>query len=57
MSIYLAKYRFFHGSIGIEGRYGGMFYFEDIKMGLLAIPGEPPMVKYSRFSISEPDLN
>jgi hypothetical protein len=57
MSIYLAKYRFFHGSVRIEGRYGGMFYFEDIKMGLLAIPGEPPMVKYSRFSISEPDLN
>jgi hypothetical protein len=57
MSIYLAKYRFFHGSIKIEGRYGGMFYFEDIKMGLLAIPGEPPMVKYSRFSISEPELN
>jgi hypothetical protein len=57
MSIYLAKYRFFHGSVRIEGRYGGMFYFEDIKMGLIAIPGEPPMVKYSRFSISEPDLN
>jgi hypothetical protein len=57
MSIYLTKYRFFHGSVRIEGRYGGMFYFEDIKMGLIAIPGEPPMVKYSRFSISEPDLN
>jgi hypothetical protein len=57
MSIYLEKYRFFHGSVKIEGRYGGMFYFEDIKMGLLAIPGEPPMVKYSRFSISKPNLN
>ncbi len=57
MSIYLAKQRFFHGPVKIEGRYGGMFYFEDIKMGLVAIPGEHPLVKYSRFSITEPDLN
>lgn len=57
MSIYLAKQRFFHGPVKIEGRYGGMFYFEDIKMGLVAIPGEHPMVNYARFSISEPNLN
>jgi hypothetical protein len=57
MSIYLAKQRFFHGPVEIDGRYGGMFYFEDIKMGMVAIPGEAPMVNYSRFSITEPDLN
>jgi hypothetical protein len=57
MSIYLAKQRFFHGPVEIDGRYGGMFYFEDIKTGMVAIPGEAPMVNYSRFSITEPDLN
>jgi hypothetical protein len=57
MSIYIARHRFFHGPVKIAGRYGGMFYFEDIKMGLVAIPTDPPMVKYSRFSMTEPDLN
>jgi hypothetical protein len=57
MSIYLAKQRFFHGPVEIDGRYGGMFYFEDIKTGMVAIPGEDPMVNYSRFSITEPNLN
>jgi hypothetical protein len=57
MSIYLAKQRFFHGPVEMEGRYGGMFYFEAIKMGMVAIPGEDSMVKYSRFSINEPNLN
>jgi hypothetical protein len=57
MSIYIAEYQFFHGSVKIEGRYGGIFYFEDIKMGLLAVPGKPPIVNYSRFSMTEPNLN
>jgi hypothetical protein len=57
MSIYLAKQRFFHGPVKIEGRQGGMFYFEDIKTGMVAIPGEDPMINYSRFSITEPNLN
>lgn len=57
MSIYLAKQRFFHGPVEIEGRYGGMFYFEDIKTGMVAVPGEDQIVNYSRFSVTEPNLN
>ena len=51
--IYIAEYRFFHGPIDVEGRPGGVIYFEDEQIGLLAVSAEfPPTaeVKYSRFS-------
>ena len=51
--IYIAKYQFFHGSFQVKGRIGGVIYFQDIKIGLLAVSAEfPPTdaVKYSRFS-------
>jgi hypothetical protein len=65
--IYIAEYQFFHGPFQVEGRIGGVIFFEDIKVGLLAVSSEfPPTnaVNYSRFSeptrLSEPnryDLN
>ena len=51
--IYIAEYQFFHGPVQVEGRPGGVIYFEDAKIGLLAVSAEfPPTaeVKYSRFS-------
>ncbi len=51
--IYIAKYRFFHGPFQIQGRIGGVIYFEDIKIGLVAVSADYPptdVVKYSRFS-------
>ncbi|MFN6486832.1 MULTISPECIES: hypothetical protein [unclassified Nostoc] len=37
----------------LEGRIGGVIYFEDIKIGLIAVSEDYPatnVVKYSRFS-------
>ncbi len=62
--IYIAKYRFFHGPFQIQGRIGGVIYFEDIKIGLVAVSADYPptdVVKYSRFSeiiqLSGPNRN
>jgi hypothetical protein len=52
-SIYIAKYHFFHGPFQAERRIGGVIYFDDIKIGLIAVSADYPptdMVKYSRFS-------
>ncbi|MCW5315959.1 hypothetical protein GTQ43_19705 [Nostoc sp. KVJ3] len=51
--IYIAKYQLFHGPFQVEGLIGGVIYFEDIKVGLLAVSVDYPpsdAVKYSRFS-------
>ncbi len=51
--IYIAKYQFFHGPFQVKGRIGGVIYFQDIKIGLLAVSVDFPSkdaVKYSRFS-------
>lgn len=53
LPIYIAKYRFFHGPFQAQRRIGGVIYFEDIKIGLLAVSANYPptdAVKYSRFS-------
>jgi hypothetical protein len=65
--IYISKYQLFHGPFQAGGRIGGVIYFKDIKIGLLAVSADYPptdVVKYSRFSevlrMSEPhgnDLN
>ncbi|WP_445632361.1 SnoaL-like domain-containing protein [Nostoc sp. DSM 114161] len=52
-SIYIAKYRLFHGPFQAERRIGGVIYFEDVKIGLIAVSADYPptdAVKYSRFS-------
>jgi hypothetical protein len=51
--IHIAKYRLFHGAFQVKKRTGGVIFFEDIKVGLLAVSADYPptdMVKYSRFS-------
>jgi hypothetical protein len=62
--IYIAPYHLFHGPFQVEGRIGGVIYFEDIKIGLLAVSADYPptdAVKYSRFSFmiqqSAPNCN
>ncbi|MBO3464016.1 hypothetical protein G7B40_022920 [Aetokthonos hydrillicola Thurmond2011] len=62
--IYIPKYRLFHGPFQVNGRIGGVIYFEDIKIGLLAVSADNPptdAVKYSRFSeiiqLSAPNRN
>ncbi|MDH6060391.1 hypothetical protein NWP17_08055 [Chrysosporum bergii ANA360D] len=51
--IYIPEYGLFHGPFQAEGRMGGLIYFDDIKIGLIAVSADyPPTdeVKYSRFS-------
>lgn len=51
--IYIAQYSFFHAPFWVERRIGGVIYFEDIKIGLIAVSADYPptdVVKYSRFS-------
>jgi hypothetical protein len=51
--IYIAKHHLFHGAFQVEERIGGMIYFEDIKIGLIAVSADYPptdAVKYSRFT-------
>ncbi|BCL39728.1 hypothetical protein [Nostoc sp. MS1] len=53
LPIYIAEYGFFHAPFWAEQRIGGVIYFEDIKVGLIAVSADyPPTdeVKYSRFS-------
>jgi hypothetical protein len=50
--ISIADYDFFHGPFMVEGRIGGIIYFEDVNFGLMAVSESTTsnMVKYSRFS-------
>jgi hypothetical protein len=62
LPIYIAEYHFFHAPFQAERRIGGVIYFEDIKVGLIAVSADYPptdAVKYSRFSEiqQEPTLN
>jgi hypothetical protein len=53
LTIYIAQYGFFHAPFCAEKRIGGVIYFEDLKIGLIAVSADyPPTdeVKYSRFS-------
>jgi hypothetical protein len=44
--------QFLHGCLIIGGRVGGVIYFEDAQIGLVAMADKPPSieVKYARFS-------
>ncbi|WP_373527996.1 hypothetical protein [Nostoc sp.] len=62
--IYIAPDHLFHGAFQVGGRIGGVIYFEDIKIGLLAVSADYPptdAVMYSRFSqmiqLSAPNRN
>ena len=49
--IILPEYQFIHGSFLVGGRIGGVIYFEESLMGMVALSETPPsnLVKYSRF--------
>jgi hypothetical protein len=52
--ISIPEHQFYHAPFQADRRIGGVFYFEDINVGLLAISAQfPPTdeVKYSRFSV------
>lgn len=48
----LGAYSFIHGGFAMGGRYGGLIYFEDVYVGLIAVPDKPPSneMKYARFT-------
>ncbi|MCP6759948.1 MAG: hypothetical protein NHB32_14565 [Fischerella sp. CENA71] len=53
LPIYIAEYGFFHAPFQAERCIGGVIYFEDLKVGLIAVSADYPptdAVKYSRFS-------
>ena len=49
--IILPEYQFIHGSFLVEARMGGVIYFEESLMGMVALSESPTsnLVKYSRF--------
>jgi hypothetical protein len=51
--IYVPEYQFFHAPVQANDCIGGMFYFEDVDTGMLAISAERSQagnVQFSRFS-------
>jgi hypothetical protein len=48
----VADQQFIHGGFSMGGRIGGVFFFEEARIGLLAVADTPPSieVKYARFS-------
>ncbi len=48
----LPEHQFIHGGFTMGGRVGGLIYFEDVEVGLLAVSDIPPGIetKYVRFS-------
>jgi hypothetical protein len=51
----VAEYYFYHAPFFADGRIGGLIYFEDVNMGMLAVAADNPpsgLMHYSRFSIS-----
>ncbi len=51
--ISIPEYQFFHGPFDVKGRIGGVIFFKDLKIGLLAVSKDfPPTeaVNYLRFS-------
>ena len=47
----VSEQHFIHGGFSLGGRFGTVIFFEDEKMGLLAVTDRPPSteVKYARF--------
>jgi hypothetical protein len=50
--IRLADQQFVHGNVNVAGRVGGVLYFEDIRVGLVAVCDHLPSdeTKFARFS-------
>ncbi len=45
------KFSFYHGSCFIEKKVAGMFFFEDINMGMLSVVRNYPETSFVRFSL------
>jgi hypothetical protein len=58
--IHIPEYHFFHAPLQVDNRYGGLIYFENIDVGMVAVTAEfPPTdeVRFSRFSrLTDPEL-
>ena len=50
--IRLADRQFVHGNVNVDGRIGGLIFFEDIRVGLIAVSEHVPSdeTKFARFS-------
>lgn len=50
--IRVPDHRFIHGNVNVAGRVGGILYFEDIRVGLVAVSEHFPSdeTKFARFS-------
>jgi hypothetical protein len=48
----LAEQQFVHGGFNMGGRWGGVIFFEDTGVGMVAVPELPPSaeVKFARFT-------
>jgi hypothetical protein len=48
----LADEQFIHGGVNVDGRVGGVFFFEDVHVGLVAVSDHYPSdeTKMARFS-------
>jgi hypothetical protein len=48
----LADQQFIHGGVNVAGRIGGVFFFEDVQVGLVAVSDHLPSdeTKMARFS-------
>ncbi len=55
--VYIPKYQLFHGCFQVKKRNGYIIYFDDLKVGLLAVSADYPPTDtftYSRFSQMRP---
>lgn len=50
LMIKIEKYKFWHGGFFVDGKPSGMFYFEEIDMGMTFVPLNYPHTSFVRFS-------
>lgn len=50
MLLKFPKHKFYHGSFFIEGKIGGVIFFEDIDMGIFSVVKDYPETSFMRFS-------
>ncbi|MDM8516218.1 hypothetical protein QUF76_08480 [Desulfobacterales bacterium HSG16] len=44
------KYNFYHGTCFIDGHIAGIFFFQDIDMGMMSLSVNPPYTSFMRFT-------
>jgi len=50
MLLKFPKQKFYHGSFFMEGKIGGIIFFEDIDMGIFSVVNNYPETSFIRFS-------